>query len=78
MHLVGLQQLDEPAADAFGILGMGTWSAAASRAIRAQWRSKANGTPSAIFSVVNTPHPESKPTCPQERTASEATWIRSL
>src|ERR1035437_1607602 len=41
--------------------GMGMWNAAASRRIRAQWRSKANSTPSATRKVVKTPHPESRP-----------------
>src|ERR1017187_3938389 len=39
--------------------GTGTCNAAASRWIRAQWRSHAKGTPSAMRSVLKTPQPES-------------------
>src|ERR1035438_2233332 len=61
-----------------GPVGRGTWRAAASREMRAQWRSKANRTPSATRIVVKTPQPESRPTWPGERPGSEASQMRSL
>src|SRR5260221_207838 len=58
--------------------GNGTRLKAASRDMRAQCRAKANRTPSITLIVLNTPHPDSRPTCPGESSFSEASWISSL
>src|SRR5579863_2071136 len=58
--------------------GSGTRISAASRDMRAQWRSKANSTPSDTLIVLNTPQPESRPTCPGDSTLSDARRISSL